>query len=250
METRCSPSSIIHLDQVSFSYNGAPVIANASLHIAEKDFVWIVGPNGGGKSTLLKLLVGLLKPNSGVVSVFGESPERVRSRIGYLPQNPSLDLSFPATVLDVTLMGRLHPAGPFGRYGTKDKEAALHALDTVGLASRIHDRFSQLSGGQMRRLLIARSLAAEPNLLLLDEPTANLDQASEEELRNLLYRLSSQITVLMVSHDPVFVASFVDKVVCVNRSVSMHPTGALPENTGVHIYGEKMNVIRHDRQVE
>jgi zinc transport system ATP-binding protein len=250
METRCSPSSIIHLDHASFSYNGKPVITDASLHIAEKEFVWIVGPNGGGKSTLLKLLVGLLKPNSGVVSVFGESPEKVRSRIGYLPQNPSLDSHFPATVLDVALMGRLHPAGPFGRYGVKDKEAALAALDTVGLTDRIHERFSQLSGGQLRRLLIARSLAAEPSLLLLDEPTANLDQASEEELRNLLYRLSSQITVLMVSHDPVFVASFVDKVVCVNRSVSMHPTGALPENTGVHIYGERMNVIRHDRHVE
>lgn len=249
METRCSPSSIIHLDDVSFRYNGHPVIEHASLHIQEKEFVWIVGPNGGGKSTLLRLLVGLLKPQSGVITLFGQKPEKVRTRVGYLPQNPSLDQDFPATVRDVVAMGRLHPGGPFARSTGDDHEAVVTALERVGLLEKINARFSSLSGGQMRRLLIARSLASKPDILLLDEPTANLDQASEEELRNLLHRLSEEITVLMVSHDPVFVASFVRTVVCVNHKVSVHPTGELPPNAAMDIYDGGIKVVRHDRHV-
>ena len=239
----------ISLENVTFSYNGGVVLDNVNLTVAENDFVWMVGPNGGGKTTLLKLVLGLLTPDSGHVRVFGQTPKAMRSRIGYMPQQTSLDLHFPITVMDVALMGRLGRVGGGGRYNAADRKAAEKALEQVGLADSSGQLFSELSGGQQRRMYIARAFTCEPDLLILDEPTANIDQLLQRELYQLFESLLGRITVVMVSHDPAFVGQFVKQVVCVNRTVEVHPTGEVSsEMLGEWYRDRDLRIVRHDRR--
>lgn len=238
---------IVSFDDVSFSYNSIPVLTNVTLDILPKDFIWIVGPNGGGKTTLIKLLLGLLRPKSGKISIFGSPVQECRDRIGYMPQHAHLDLKFPVTVLDVALMGRLKSGIRSGRYSAEDKHAALAALAAVSLDDQANRRLGELSGGQQRRLLIARALACDPELLVLDEPTANLDRVVEGELFAILRELSTRMTVVMVSHDPAFVSDFVKSVVCVNKSVSVHPTTRFNSEFMYDLYRGDMRIVRHDQ---
>lgn len=231
---------------LSFSYDGHPVLEDVNLSIPRGDFVSVVGPNGGGKTTLLKLMLGLLRPSRGGVHVFGLAPEQARSRIGYMPQHSELDPQFPATVLDVALMGRLGHGRPFGPYSKRDKEAVARALDQVGLHNLRKQPFSSISGGQRQRLFIARALACDPELLLLDEPTANLDMAMESDLYELLQTLNQRLTVVMVSHDLGFVSTIVKSVICVKRKVLMHPTCEITGEIINEIYGSPMRMIRHN----
>jgi zinc transport system ATP-binding protein len=238
--------TVITLDHVTFSYNGRPVIENASLSIAAREFVWVVGPNGGGKTTMVKLILGLLEPGSGTVRVFGDRPVHARRRIGYMPQHARLDPSFPVSVMDVTLMGRLGSRFRVGRYSSEDREAASRALKEVELLEYRDAPIASLSGGQQRRLLIARALAVEPELLILDEPMANLDVRAERELKRLLRRLNEHLTILMVSHDPALVADHVERVVCVKRHVHVHPTSKLDSDFIKELYDAPVRVVRHD----
>lgn len=238
---------VIQIEGLTFSYDGSPVLEDVDLAIRARDFVSVVGPNGGGKTTLLKLMLGLLHPARGTVRVFGLPPEQARPRIGYMPQSAKLDLQFPASVMDVVLMGRLGRGRLFGPYPKDDKEAAMRALADVGLDSERNRPFSALSGGQRQRLLIARALACDPDLLLLDEPTANLDVAIEGELYELLRTLNERLTIVMVSHDLGFVSQFVRSVVCVKRRVLMHPTSEISGEMINQIYGSSMKMVRHDQ---
>ncbi len=242
---------VVVVRDVSFAYpgNSELVLQHVNLAIYEKEFIWVVGPNGGGKTTLMKLLLGLLKPLSGTIEVFGSTPAAARKRIGYMPQAATLDPKFPVTVMDVVLMGRLNNFKA-GWYTAADKNAAIHALEQVGLAALQHRRLHELSGGQQRRLLIARALSSKPDLLILDEPTVNLDQQVEQELYRLLKQLNEHLTILMVSHDPAFVSDFVKKVVCVTGTVAVHPTSdVLKEKVG-DLYGGKVRLVRHDKHQE
>lgn len=239
--------SVIQIEGLTFSYDGSPVLEDVDLAIRARDFVSVVGPNGGGKTTLLKLMLGLLHPAKGTVRVFGLPPEQARPRIGYMPQSAKLDLQFPASVTDVVLMGRLGRGRLFGPYPREDKEAAMRALADVGLDSERNRPFSALSGGQRQRLLIARALACDPDLLLLDEPTANLDVAIEGELYELLRTLNERLTIVLVSHDLGFVSQFVRSVVCVKRRVLMHPTSEISGEMINQIYGSSMKMVRHDQ---
>ena len=155
--------SAISIKDLWFSYDGHPVLEDVNLSIPQGDFVSVVGPNGGGKTTLLKLVLGLLRPSQGEVRVFGAPPEQATRRIGYMPQQTQLDPQFPATVMDVALMGRLGHGRPFGPYSKKDKEVVSGALDQVGLYDLHKKAFSSISGGQRQRLFIARALACEPS---------------------------------------------------------------------------------------
>ncbi|MFH2057266.1 MAG: ABC transporter ATP-binding protein [bacterium] len=240
-------ANVVELEQVTFGYNSKPVITAVSLQLKERDFVWVVGPNGGGKTTMIRLILGLLRPQQGTIRVFGKSPEAVRERIGYMPQQVHLDAHFPFTVLDVALMGRLGCARRFGPYRRRDREIALEALQQVGLLELSRRPLRELSGGQLRRLLIARALAAEPELLILDEPTANLDRKVERELFELLHQLNEQLTIILVSHDPAFVSDFVEEVVCVNHHVSIHPTSAMEGELVDELYGRQVRLVRHDQ---
>lgn len=244
---------VIQMHDVSFSYDGQTALEDATLSIGQRDFVSVVGPNGGGKTTLLKLVLGLLLPQKGTVRVFGLPPREARHRIGYLPQAVVVDLKFPVNVMDVVLMGCLSPSRWAGRFRRADKAAAEQALRDVNLLDLRSRPFSSLSGGQRQRALIARALAGAPELLLMDEPTASLDLAAEQELYDLLKDLNERLTIVMVSHDIGFVSQVVKTVVCVKRRVAVHPTsevgGEISTAIIQEIYGGEMRLIRHDRHV-
>jgi zinc transport system ATP-binding protein len=244
-----SSTPAIAFDNVTFSYGAAPVLEKASFSIAERESVCIVGPNGGGKTTLVKLILGLLEPASGTVRIFGVSPKAARKRIGYMPQHLLYDPLFPVTVSDIVLMGRLRSGGVRGFFGWpdgQDREAASEVLRQVGMLDYARRPFSSLSGGQRQRVLIARALAGRPDLLLLDEPTSNVDTLVEAQLLELLVKLNERMTIAMVTHDLGFVSGAVEKVVCVNRRVAVHPTREISGEIIHDIYGGHVRIVRHD----
>ncbi len=239
---------VIDLDGVSFAYNGAPVLEDVTFRVHARDFLSIVGPNAGGKTTLVKLILGLLQPSRGTVRLFGEPPIRGRHRVGYMPQQAALSAHFPVTVLEVVLMGRLKAGWNSVIYGKADRAAGLEALARMGLADLKDRPFASLSGGQRQRTLIARALVSEPDLLLLDEPTANVDAAREREFYELLERLSEEITIVLVTHDLGFVSRYVRSVACVNRRVLVHPTSDITGEMINRLYGSDVRMIRHDHR--
>jgi zinc transport system ATP-binding protein len=245
-----SDPPVIEMKGVTFGYDGGVVLHDVRLEVERYAFASVVGPNGGGKSTLLKLILGLLRPREGTVEVLGRSPAEARPRVGYLPQHADLDPRFPVTVLDVALTGRLqgrHPLGPFRR---ADRDRAVEALASVGADSLARRPFGELSGGQRQRVLIARALAAEPELLLLDEPAANLDPAVQEDLYDLLAGLTERMTVLVVSHDVGFVSKHVDRAICVNRTVAIHETSAITGELARALYTPPgTRLVHHDHAV-
>lgn len=243
-----SKQPVIKCNNMDFAYNSRPLLKDVNISVPDGDFVCVVGPNGSGKTTLLRLALGLLKPNKGNIEIFGQSPKRSSKRIGYVPQHPKLDPLFPVSALDVALMGRLGKARPFGMWGGGDKKAATKALEEVGLAERRDDHFASLSGGQKQRVLIARALAGEPDLLLLDEPTAGLDAHVEEDFYRLLQDLNQHRTIVLVSHDLGFVSGFVKSVICVGHNVVIHPTSAITGEVIADLYGSDMRLVRHDHR--
>jgi len=239
-------NNIIEIKDLNFSYEkNMPVLENVNLTFCELESACIVGPNGGGKSTLLYLILGLLKPTSGSITIFGKSPIDARSQIGYMPQYIQLDNQFPICVSEVVLMGRLRN-GFWGRYSKKDREVAMVAMSEMSIEHLARRQFSELSGGQRQRVLIARALTCSPKLLLLDEPTANIDPGMQEQFYEILYKLNQRMSILTVSHDLGFVSDKINSVICVNRGVQVHPTNALDGNMITDMYGYDVNLIRHD----
>lgn len=213
---------IIEIRNLSFSYNGPPVLQDISLEIKEGDFMAMIGPNGGGKTTLLKLMLGLLSADHGSIRVFGKPPREVSHRIGYVPQNVHINKDFPVSVLDVVLMGKLRPGRRWTRHSRADRLAAQQALDQVNMGRYRERRIGALSGGQKQRVFVARAMVAEPELLLLDEPTASIDTKGQREFYTLLKELSKQIAIIVVSHDLMVISGYVKSVACVNRRLHYH----------------------------
>jgi zinc transport system ATP-binding protein len=232
-------------DSVEFSYDGFPVLEDISLSVPEGDFLGMVGPNGSGKTTLLKIFLGLLRPTNGTVRIFGKTPERMRQLVGYVPQHASLDDSFPVSVLDVVLMGRLHRAPFFGGYKKRDKEVARQVMRDVQVEDLAKRRFGTLSGGQKQRVLLARALAVRPRLLLLDEPTASVDGRVEQDIYELLKRLNEQVTIVLVSHDVGFISTYVRHVACVNRRLTCNPTEEITGDVIEACYSGPVHMIKH-----
>lgn len=236
---------IIDVQNVSFTYSISQVLTDVNFQIYNGDSVCIVGPNGGGKSTLLKLLLGLYKPVTGNILVFGEKPAKIRKKIGYMPQYLNFDQSFPVNVLDVVLMGRI--GLKFTNFYSKhDKNIAMQAMEKMGVTQLSENSFSEISGGQRQRVLIARALASEPEILILDEPTANVDPIAGHQIEKILKELIKTITVITVSHDLGFVSKLVNRVICVNNFVNIHPTSEITGEIIQDIYGADIKMIRHD----
>lgn len=240
-------NTIIDLNNVSFAFNRNMVLENINLAIEKGEMIGIVGPNGGGKTTLLKLMLGLLKPSTGEIRIFGRKPTEISQRIGYVPQHRQFDPKFPVSALDVVLMGR-KASGFGGRFSKRDKEMAVQTLAQMNLADKANISFGALSGGQRQRILIARALAPSAEILFFDEPTANVDTSAEKKLYDLLRILNEKITILLVSHDIGFISKYVSTVLCVNKSVLIHPTSELDGYAIQNIYGQEISMIRHDHR--
>lgn len=235
----------VRFESVRFAYDGLSVVEDATFTVPDGDFLSVIGPNGAGKTTLAKLLLGLLEPQSGRIRVFGKSPQAARTELGYVPQYAQFDPAFPVTVMDVALMGRLGPG--IGPYRREDRRAARAALAEVGLEELEGRPFAALSGGQRQRVLIARALAGDPRLLILDEPTANVDAAVESRLTTLLGNLNERMTIILITHDLGFVSEMVQHVVCVNRWVRVHPTEEVTPQMITGLYGGNVRIVRHDK---
>lgn len=215
-------SSIVEMKDVSFGYNGLSVIQDVNLDIRHKDFIAMIGPNGGGKTTLLKLILGLIRPVKGSIRVMGGSAGKNSHHIGYVPQDVHINRNFPITVLGVVLMGKLAPKTGWTRRSAKDRIEAVETLEQMEIATLAESKIGELSGGQRQRVFIARALATRPRLLLLDEPTAGIDTKGQADLFRLLKELNRDITILVVSHDLLAISTYVKSVACVNRRLHYH----------------------------
>lgn len=210
---------VIKFRKVAFSYQGTPILKDVNFEVGRDESIGIIGPNGGGKTTLLKLIMGFIKPDSGTIEVFGKEPGEDAPRVAYVPQTLRYDKQFPISVMELVLTGRLSHLPWYGIYGKKDREAAERALEMVKLKDLGHRAFGTLSGGQMQRALIARALAGNPSLLLLDEPTASVDSKAEADIYELIKTLHGEITVMMVTHDLRAAIEYVKRVICVQGTV-------------------------------
>jgi zinc transport system ATP-binding protein len=247
---RQAAAAAVDITGLHFAYGAVPVLEDVSLCVAAGEFLGIVGPNAGGKTTLLKLILGLLKPSAGRIRVFGEPPHRARRRVGYVPQYPGFQRDFPISVEEVVLMGRFGLGRRLGAWSHADRAAAANALDEVEALDLRRRQIGTLSGGQLQRVLLARALVAEPRLLILDEPTANIDQRLEGEIFELLAHLNRRLTILVVSHDIAFISGYVTRVACLNRTLLCHSTDRIDGETIRALYGEEVRHISHGHAAE
>ncbi|MGD9077785.1 MAG: ABC transporter ATP-binding protein [Desulfobacterales bacterium] len=214
--------SIVEIKDVWFAYNGQTVLEDVSLDIQPGDFIAMIGPNGGGKTTLLKLMLGLLKPGKGSIRILGDTTEKASHHIGYVSQDVHINRNFPITSIDVVLMGNLKPNRRWGRSSAQDRREALDALERMEIKEFAESKIGELSGGQRQRVFIARALVTKPKVLLLDEPTASIDAKGQAEFYRLLKELNQDITILVVSHDLVAISTYVKSVACVNKRLHYH----------------------------
>jgi zinc transport system ATP-binding protein len=237
---------VIVCDRLCVRLGGVTVLKGLSLTVHEGDFLAVLGPNGGGKTTLLKVILGLVKPVSGTVRVFGKEPGHADGRIGYVPQTLHFDRSFPISAMEVVLMGRLSRKRLLQRYGREDRRKALEALEITGLASLARRRIGALSGGELQRVLIARALAGEPELLLLDEPTASVDPEMKTTIYDLLDNLRRHHTIVLVTHDTGTIGRHVSRIACLNCTLDMHEKGStLSRATLENLYRYPVDVVEH-----
>ena len=235
----------VKVEHVWVYFDGNPVLEDVSLKVQEGDFLAIIGPNGGGKTTLLKTILGLVKPKLGKVEVLGMPPERARRHIGYLPQRSMFNPEIPLKVLDVVLMGRAGLGKITRSYGEEDYEEALEALKLVGMEDDKDRFFSKLSGGEQQRDLIARALASKPRLLLLDEPTVSVDVVSQTRLYKFMENLKGKLTTIMVTHDVTAIYPFINKIACLNRKLYFHDSKELLASEVLEAYGCPVEMLAH-----
>jgi len=230
---------------LTFGYGREVVLDDVSLEIQARDFLAIIGPNGGGKTTLLKVMLGLLRPWSGEVIYHLPSGGDPRGRLGYVPQFSTFDKDFPLRVSDMVLMGRIGSRGMLRPWSRQDRAAAAAALERLGLAGLARDHVAELSGGQLQRVLIARALVSDPEILFLDEPTASIDAESRETLRGLLVDLNQSIPVVVVTHDVTSIASMVRRIACINRRLFYHGDPELSLEVMEEVYGCPVELVTH-----
>ena len=242
----------IEINNLIIKLNGREVLKNINLSLNEGQFIGIVGPNGGGKTTLLRAILGLMKPTSGQIRIFGRPPEEVLKTgcmFGYLPQILKVKPDFPIRVIDVVMMGRYGRVGILRWPGEKDRKKAIEYLSMMGVEELRNVPFGQLSGGQQQRASIARALAGEPKILVLDEPNTGIDVIGQGDFYHLLKGLQKRfgITILMASHDIGTITAYVDEIACLNYTFHYqgNPLGALNENVLTELYGKNVDLLLH-----
>lgn len=233
----------ILLRDVCFSYGRTAVLENVQLEIPTGDFVAIIGPNGGGKTTLMKLMLGLIQPQQGQVRIFGQKPPLRKANLGYVPQNTQRNLEFPITVFETVQTGLLSPEKWFQASSAPQK---IHqALQRTGMLEFAHHRLGDLSGGQRQRALIARALVSSPQILFLDEPASNIDPSGQASLYQLLHELNQDMTIVVVSHDLLALSQHVKSVVCVNKTTHHHSGTTLTGPMLTSMYECPVELIAH-----
>jgi len=213
---------VIEIQDLSFAYEKDLILENINLSVEEKDFLAVIGPNGGGKSTLLKLILGINTLDKGKITVLGKAPKQSLTQIGYVPQNTNVNTDFPIKVIEIVMMGHVEGKRPLFGYGKHELLCAMGALEQVGMANFAQTKIGSLSGGQRQRVMIARALCAHPQILILDEPTSSIDITGQREIYELLKELNEYITVIVVSHDISVILEYANKAAHVNKNLSYH----------------------------
>jgi len=214
--------NVIEIDNLSFAYEKQTVLENIQLRVKKKDFLAIIGPNGGGKSTLLKLILGIHTYKKGSITVLGLAPKKSLRQIGYVPQNTNVNTDFPIKVIEVVMMGHVDGKRPLFGYGKDEELCAMGALAQVGMTDFAETKIGSLSGGQRQRVMIARALCAHPQILILDEPTSSIDITGQREIYELLKVLNEHITIIVVSHDISVILEYANQAAHVNKTLSYH----------------------------
>ena len=233
----------VEINHVSLKFNEQLILQDINFSIEEKDFIAIIGPNGGGKTTLLKVILGILTPDKGQVKVFGRKPNKAKDLMGYLPQRLDFDRDFPINVFETVLMGRYH--GLLKKYSTKDHDAVIEALKNVEMDKFKDRQISKLSGGQLQRVFIARAIVRDPKLLIMDEPMASIDPEMQRSFYELMSRLKDKMAIVLVSHDVGAVSSHVDKIACLNQKLYFHGPVEDSANGLEQVYHCPIELISH-----
>lgn len=239
-------NKVLEIKNLNVNYGRTSVLKDVCLDVFEGELLGIIGPNGGGKTTLLKSVLNIIPAVSGEINIFGGPVAKSSHLIGYVPQHAELDRKFPITVFETVLTGCVGKGvHPFSRYTGDQKKEAFRALERVGISDIKDNCIDELSGGQFQRMLIARAIVSSPKMLFLDEPTASVDPASKESIYNLLAELKKDMTVVMVTHDLLAVSSLVDKLACLNRTLVYHGEPELTPHIVDELYGCPVELIAH-----
>jgi len=234
---------LVKLENVSYGYNSEKVLDKINFEIRKGDFIGMIGPNGGGKSTLIKLIMGLIEPWSGKI-IYGKNESGEKIKIGYLPQYQEFDHKYPISIREVVMSGLVRKGSLVTRFTAKDRQRASEVLEIVGLKDISRRSIGELSGGQMQRAFLGRAMVSDPDLLILDEPVTYVDSRFELELFNLLGELSSKTSILLVSHDVGQIISSVKTIACVNQNLHYHPSNKIT-NKILATYNCPVEIISH-----
>jgi zinc transport system ATP-binding protein len=237
--------TVIDIKDLTFSYGKFPALSRVTMEIKRQDFTAIIGPNGGGKTTLIKLILGFLKPDTGTISVLGKHPEQSLANFGYVPQFVDMDNNFPISVIDVVTGGLIRSSSLFPWNRNEMKEAARKSLESMEVLDLEDSVFGKLSGGQRQRVLIARAIVSEPEILVLDEPTTSVDSRIEKNIYDLLKFLNKKMTIILVTHDLGFVSQYINRILCVNKSVGVHSPETIDDSVIQETYKSPMNLVFH-----
>ena len=213
---------IIEIENVSFAYDKEQVLEDINLEVFQKDFLVFIGPNGGGKSTLMKLILGINTTHTGSIKIFHQKPKKSLTKIGYVPQNTNVNVDFPIKAIEVVMMGKASNKPRLFGYKKEEIAHAIAVLKEVGMDEYANSKIGELSGGQRQRVMIARALYSNPKILLLDEPTSNIDVDGQNHIYALLKELSKSVTIIVISHDLSIILSYATKVAHINKKLSFH----------------------------
>lgn len=238
-------TTLINIENVNVKFGNKTVLKEINFSVEAGEFIGIIGPNAAGKTTLVKTILGLIKPASGNITVLNSSPNLVRHRIGYVSQKPEINSQFPITVKDAVMLGRFGNDNSFGTYTVEDKNITEEILQILNITNIATYKLTDLSGGQLQRVWLARALVCQPEILILDEPTANIDVIAEENIFKLLKNYNSKMTILVISHDVAFISSYVDRVACVNQNLICHDIESINGKSIEELYGIDVSMIHH-----